>query len=176
VGCSLVLVALVWLWTGPVGGGSLTMRELLPRGIEWIVLAMLLLAQYVLYGLVWQADKLPGLGPQAVVWGAYVLSIALLGMAVTRRPVPSTQVAIPRPRPSVTTWLGFAAVFAGTSLLVHVPLHSLRHFAYVCVYVTGIPLGVIVFLVLAFRQVRGVFASDKNGRSRAAEEAPARSL
>lgn len=173
VGCSLVLLALVWLWTGPVGGGSLTMRELLPRGIEWIVLAMLLLAQYVLYGLVWRSDKLPGLGPQAVVWGAYVLFIALLGMAVTRRPVPSTRVAVPRRRPSVTTWLVFAAVFAGTSLLVHVPLHSLRHAAYVCIYLTGIPLGVIAFLLLAFRQIRDVFAGDRNGRSPAAGQTPA---
>jgi len=73
----VVLLLLVVLWK-KTGGDNYSMRELLPSRKACKVIAIFLILMYVGYSRLLHWDKLPGFGPQLIVWTIYAALIWLL--------------------------------------------------------------------------------------------------
>jgi len=73
----VVLLLLMVLWK-KTGGDNYSMRELLPGKKACKVIAVFLILMYVGYSRLLHWDKLPGFGPQFIVWAIYVALIWLL--------------------------------------------------------------------------------------------------
>jgi hypothetical protein len=73
----LVLFFLMALWK-KTAGDSYSMRELLPGRRACKVIAVFLILMYVGYSRLLHWDKLPGFGPQLIVWTIYAALIWLL--------------------------------------------------------------------------------------------------
>ncbi|MCK4295001.1 MAG: hypothetical protein KAY65_17515, partial [Planctomycetes bacterium] len=74
-GVVLLLLMVVWKKTG---GDNYSMRELLPSRKACKVIAIFLILMYVGYTRLLNWDKLPGFGPQFIVWAIYAALIWLL--------------------------------------------------------------------------------------------------
>jgi len=72
----VVLLLLVFLWK-KMGGDNYSMRELLPSRKACKIIAIFLILMYVGYSRLLQWDKLPGFGPQLIVWTIYAALIWL---------------------------------------------------------------------------------------------------
>ena len=72
-----VLLILMVLWK-KTGGDNYSMRELLPGRKACKVIAVFLILMYVGYTRLIHWDKLPGIGPQFIVWAIYAALIWLL--------------------------------------------------------------------------------------------------
>ena len=73
----LVLLLLMVLWK-KTGGDNYSMRELLPGRKACKVITIFLILMYVGYSRLIHWDKLPGFGPQLIVWTIYAAFIWLL--------------------------------------------------------------------------------------------------
>jgi hypothetical protein len=73
----LVLLLLMVLWK-KTGGDNYSMRELLPSRKACKIIAIFLILMYVGYTRLLHWDKLPGFGPQLIVWTIYTALILLL--------------------------------------------------------------------------------------------------
>ena len=73
----LVLLLLMVLWK-KTGGDNYSMRELLPGRKACKVITIFLILMYVGYSRLLHWDKLPGFGPQLIVWTIYAAFIWLL--------------------------------------------------------------------------------------------------
>jgi hypothetical protein len=73
----LVLLLLMVLWK-KTGGDNYSMRELLPSRKACKIIAIFLILMYVGYTRLLHWDKLPGFGPQLIVWTIYAALILLL--------------------------------------------------------------------------------------------------
>lgn len=74
-GALLLLLMVVWKKTG---GDNYSMRQLLPGAKARKIIIVLLLLMYVGYTRLLLWDKLPGFGPQFIVWAIYAALIWLL--------------------------------------------------------------------------------------------------
>jgi hypothetical protein len=111
---SAVVLMLLFLWDLGTGAQQFELAELLPRGKVWWVCLMLLLGYYAAFGFTINPEKLPGLGPQAVIWGLYVLFGGLMWLILRRAPmeplVPGDDV-LWEARQTAKRWLPFAVIF-----------------------------------------------------------------
>jgi len=73
----VVLLLLMVLWK-KTGGDNYSMRELLPSRKACKVITIFLILMYVGYSRLLHWDKLPGFGPQLIVWTIYAALIWLL--------------------------------------------------------------------------------------------------
>jgi len=73
---ALVLV-LIYLWRMR-GRDKYSMRDLMPSKKAFVVISILLAIMYAVLTLIINIDRIPGFGPQAIVWIVYVLLITLL--------------------------------------------------------------------------------------------------
>jgi hypothetical protein len=73
----VVLLLLMVLWK-KMGGDNYSMRELLPSRKACKVITVFLILMYVGYSRLLHWDKLPGFGPQLIVWTIYAALIWLL--------------------------------------------------------------------------------------------------
>jgi len=75
--CGAVLLLLM-IWWKKIGGNNYSMRQLLPGRKAFKVIAVFLLLMYAVYTRLLNWDKLPGFGPQLIVWTVYAALIWLL--------------------------------------------------------------------------------------------------
>ncbi len=73
-----VLMLLIYLWRNKTKGKEYDIKALLPNKKEFLVLAILLLIQYLFLGFVLRPEVLPGLLAQFIVWLMYAGLITLL--------------------------------------------------------------------------------------------------
>ncbi|WP_424357911.1 hypothetical protein [Methanocella sp. MCL-LM] len=74
-----------------IGLHKYDIRKLLPTAKEFIILLVLLLAMYAIFGLAIRREALPGTIPQLIILGAYVVLFGLLYLSLRR----SRQVRLP---------------------------------------------------------------------------------
>jgi len=77
LGSGAVLLVLMVLWK-KTGGDNYSMRQMLPSPKACNVIIILLLLMYIGYTRLFHWDKLPGFGPQFIVWVIYAALIWLL--------------------------------------------------------------------------------------------------
>jgi len=148
-----VIVALLVIFGRAMGATEWSLRQLLPRGIEWGVLLLLLLAQYAAYYNVtlWPAQTIPGPGPQAVVWAAYAMTAGLLLLSRRSAALPSRSGARAVAPEPLGRWVSLIAAFAVVSFGVSPLPASARQLVLVAFVLVGTAVGVLCFLGVAFR-------------------------
>ena len=152
LGCTGVLMLAVILWTKVLKGARFTFRQLLPTNGEFVVLALLLLGDYVFCGFVMNREKMPSWGPQVTLWVVYAIVISLFVWAMRRPLAGATGDAPVGPRPDRwRTWGALAAVFALTSLAASLLLGAYRNFVFLVLWLPGMLVGSVTFLTVAIR-------------------------
>jgi len=152
---SCVILVLLFLWDLGTGAQQFELAELLPRGKVWWVCLGLLLAYYGAFGFTLNVDKLPGLGPQAVIWGMYGLFGGLLW--IIQRKAPPEPITVEaneglwESRQTARRWLPFALIFTVSSTVSGALLSWAGEIILALVWLVGIIVG-LVWLVGAVRQ------------------------
>jgi hypothetical protein len=158
VSTSGFVLILILLWKKATKGRLYTLRELLPRGRELGILVFLLATQYIGLGILLRPEKLPGIGPQATIWGLYALFILLLLVSLKRQAAqgdvapPETRTPLPWQR-----WLLFTVVFVATSTAFQ-PLAVFLKIPIMLVLWAG---GIIVGWVLLIASVWRIFRAHR---------------
>ncbi len=137
---TIVTMGIIMAWRRRSGSGY-SLRSLLPTKKEFRVILTLLLVFYVLMGVFWTPELLPGLGPQVTVWGLYLFFGALLylGIMKSREDVSVNPVEI---NLSDRKMVLFGAVFIFGSVLGKAT--GLSVFAVYFVWFGGIIFGLVV--------------------------------
>jgi hypothetical protein len=138
-----VLFGLVWLWRRMTRGQGFTLPAVLPTRLQFVVLAVCLALQYVVFGIALRREFMPGLGPQASVWLLYLFFGTCLYLAMRRpntvaaaAPVESVQ------GPSLRLWIVLAILFTGTATVARLVLgHWTEYFMLASIGV-GLLIGV----------------------------------
>jgi hypothetical protein len=154
-----VLVS-VLLWKRATRGRLYLLSELLPRGWELGVLVFLLATQYIGLGILLRPEKLPGIVPQAMIWGCYAVFILLLVLSLERQAAqvdavaPECRTPLPWKR-----WLLFAAVFSLTSTAFQPLAVFLKIPIFVVLWVGGIVVGWVLLVASVLRIFRPLRAT-----------------
>lgn len=130
-----------------------SLRELLPTKSEFRVLLSMLLVFYVLMGVFWTPELLPGLGPQVTVWMLYLFFGALLYTGI-RKSRMDTSVNPVEVNLSDRKMVIFGAVFTLGSVIGKAT--GLTVFVVYIVWFGGILFG----LVVLSKTVKSLFFSD----------------
>ncbi len=142
---SAVLLVLLFLWDLGTGAQQFDLAELLPRGKVWWVCLLLLLGYYAAFGMTINPEKLPGLGPQAVIWGLYVLFGGLMWLIVRQSPpepiVPGDDEVLWEARQTAKRWLPFALIFTVASTISGLFLTWAGEFILALVWLLGVLFG-----------------------------------
>ena len=121
-GAVLLLLMVVWKKTG---GGNYSMRELLPSRTARRVIIIFLLLMYVGYTRLFHWDKLPGFGPQFIVWTIYAALIWLLMKNIRKsrqEKIAATTVAFSSKTPVFFLLLFVLSAVIGEVLHIEIPL------------------------------------------------------
>jgi len=151
---SAVILAILFLWDLGTGAQRFDLAELLPRGKVWWVCLLLLLGYYGAFGFTINPEKLPGMGPQAVIWGLYILLCGLMWLILRRAPmepvVPDDDLMW-EGRQTAKRWLPFALIFTVSSTLSGLLLSWAGQWILALEWFLGILLG-LFFLRAAIKQ------------------------
>jgi hypothetical protein len=152
---SAVVLVLLFLWDLGTGSQQFDLAELLPRGKVWWVCLLLLLGYYAAFGFTINPEKIPGVGPQAVILGLYLLFGGLMGLILHRAPmepiVPDEDDVMWQSRETAKRWLPFAGIFTVSSTLSGLLLSWAGELILALVWLLGILFGIYV-LGVAVRQ------------------------
>ena len=133
------------LWKRATQGRLYALSELLPRGWELGILAFLFATQYIGLGILLRPEKLPGIGPQATIWGCYAVFILLLVLSLKRQATQGDAVASEGRTPlSWKRWLVYGVVFAVTSTAFQPLAVFLKIPIFVVLWVGGIIVGCVL--------------------------------
>ena len=147
VSTSGFVLVLVLLWKRATRGRLYALSELLPRGWELGILAFLLATQYIGLGILLRPEKLPGIGPQATIWGCYAVFIFLLLLSLKRQAIQCDAVAPERRTPLPwQRWLLYSVVFAVTSTAFQPLAVFLKIPIFVVLWVGGIIVGCVLLI------------------------------
>ena len=145
---SSVVLTFLFLWDLGTGAQQFDLAELLPRGKIWWVCLLLLLGYYAAFGYTINPEKLPGLGPQAVIWGLYVLFGGLMWLILRRSPpepiVPGDDEVLWEARQTAKRWLPFALIFIGSSTMSGLLLTWAGEIILALVWLVGILMGLFL--------------------------------
>lgn len=141
---ALIIVLLAALWQQVSHGLSFKLADLLPNHREWRTLALLLLADYLVLGLVLRQDAMPLLTGQFSIWLLYGLFGGLLWLSrrtdkkaalnqKDRTPVSGAY------RFNLASWLWFALGFILLSALSSLLVHYTGNTIYLLVWIVLIP-------------------------------------
>jgi hypothetical protein len=131
------------------------LSELLPRGWELGVLVFLLATQYIGLGILLRPEKLPGIVPQANIWGCYGAFILLLLLSLKRQAAQVDAAALESQTPlSWQRWLLFAVVFSLTSTAFQPLAVFLKIPIFVALWVGGIIVGWVLLVASVLRIFR----------------------
>lgn len=149
------ITVLVLLWRFATKGRRYNMRTLLPNRKEFVVLAILLLAQYVLLGIILRPEALPGLFPQSIIWLIYAGLIVLLVVHLrkSRRRPSCDGISLPV-KFSWTILIILSLLFAGSSAASKLVLKSLGSVIILSMWLIGGLIGICMLassVALAFR-------------------------
>ena len=160
---SCVVLLFLFLWDIGTGSQKFDLAELLPRGKIWWLCLLLLLAYYAAFCISINPEKLPGLGPQAVIWGLYILFGGLMWLILRRAPlepiVPGDDEVLWEGRQTAKRWLPFALIFTVASTLFSVLLSWAGELILALVWFFGILLG----LFLLGTAVKQAFSRQRAG-------------
>jgi hypothetical protein len=149
------VLILVLLWKRATRGRQYSLSELLPRGRELAVLVFLLITQYIGLGILLRPEKLPGIGPQATIWGLYAVFILLLVLSLKQQAAQVDTVASePRTPLPWQRWLLYALVFAATSTAFQPLAVFLKIPIFVVLWAGGIVVGWVLFIASTLRIFR----------------------
>jgi len=143
---ALVLLVFIVLWGRLTRGHDYEWQDLLPNRTEWIVLLVILLGYYLVFGFRVRTDAIPGLGGQLTIWMMYIIWGVLLWLALKAAPVETEPVEPAFSIPPVRTWLKFMLGFGLTSLVVSLLLLPVRDVAFGVVWVMGLITGVVALV------------------------------
>lgn len=147
VSTSGFVLVLVLLWTRVTRGRRYSLAELLPRGWELGLFALLLATQYIGLGILLRPEKLPGIGPQATIWSCYAVFLALLLLSMRRQMTQGDAVTPERRTPLPwQRWLVYSVVFAGTSTAFQPLAVFLKIPIFVVLWVGGIIVGCVLLI------------------------------
>jgi hypothetical protein len=149
------VLVLVLLWKRVTRGRLYSLSELLPRGRELGVLVFLLATQYIGLGILLRPEKLPGIVPQANIWGCYGVFILLLVLSLKRQAA-QVDAAAPECRTPLSwkRWLLFAVVFSLPSTAFQSLAVFLKIPIFVVLWVGGIVVGWVLLVVSVIRTLR----------------------
>ena len=149
------VLVLVLLWKRATRGRLYLLSELLPRGREFGVLVFLLATQYIGLGILLRPEKLPGIVPQANIWGCYGAFILLLVLSLKRQ---AAQVDAVAPDPQTPLpwqqWLLFAVVFSLTSTAFQPLAVFLKIPIFLILWAGGIITGWVLLVASVLRVFR----------------------
>ncbi len=150
-----VLIVLIYLWREKTPGKHYSIRQLLPSGKELVVLLALLILLYMIEGAMLRMEFLPGLGPQAIIWGFYAVLLSLLSLSLRR----SRKVALPGAfgTPVKFSWkavFALALLFSLATSGITLVFGAARGVIPFFIFIGGGAFGVF-FLLLAIRDLLG---------------------
>jgi hypothetical protein len=143
---ALVLLVFIFLWKRLTRDHDYEWQDLLPNRTEWIVLLVVLLGYYLVFGFGVRAGAIPGLGGQLTIWLMYIIWGVLLWLALKTAPVEMEPVEPAFSIPPMRTWLIFMLGFGLTSLVVSLLLLPVRDVAFGVVWVIGLLTGVVALV------------------------------
>ncbi len=157
----LLMFLLLHFWQRGSKDCSFSLVDLLPNRREWIVLALLLLADYISLGVVLRQDAFPGLAGHLIVLGMYILFGGLLWLSrrIDQRSVGS-QAANPVPANPPTplftrqNWVWFSLGFVVLSAVASVTLGWAKDGISVMVWIIGIFLGLFALSRTLWRMIK----------------------
>ena len=115
----------------------------------------LLITQYIGLGILLRPEKLPGIGPQATIWGLYAVFILLLVLSLKQQAAqvdtvkPEQRTPLPWQR-----WLLYALVFAATSTVFQPLAVFLKIPIFVVLWAGGIIVGWVLLIASTLRIFR----------------------
>jgi hypothetical protein len=152
---SLVLLVFIALWKRLTRDQAYEWQDLLPNRIEWIVLLVILLGYYLVFGFSVRADAIPGLGGQLTIWVMYAVWGTLLWLALKAAPAEAEPVRPPEfTIPPLRTWLKFMLGFGLVSLAVSQLLLPVRDMAFGVIWVMGLMTGVVALVWMTVKVLR----------------------
>jgi hypothetical protein len=149
-GSTLLVLAALSIWLFALRGDRYRIRQLLPKPWEWLLLAAGLAGMYWYLTVVFGPDRIPDWGPQATVWGMYVVLIGLLARAMALRPEADAADGLEPMRPNRwQTALAFAACYtlSATTVAAAIPMRY-RMAIFLALILGGILFGLVVFLAM----------------------------
>jgi hypothetical protein len=155
VSSSGFVLILVLLWKRATKGRLYALSDLLPRRRELGMLAFLLATQYIGLGILLRPEKLPGIGPQATIWGLYTIFILLFLLSLKRQAAqvdavdPERRTPLPWQR-----WLLYAVAFAVTSTVCQPLAVFLKIPTFLVFWVGGLIVGCVLLIASLLRTFR----------------------
>ena len=149
------IMVLIFLWRFTTKGRRYNMRTLLPNRKEFVVLTILLLAQYVFLGIILRPEALPGLFPQSIIWLIYAGLIVLLIVHLRKslkRPCAGV-ISLPL-KFSWKTLISLSLLFTGSSAVAKLLLKSFGNVIILSMWLMGGLIGIYMLalsIALAFR-------------------------
>ena len=156
------IMGLICLWRFATGGRRYDMRTLLPSRKEFLVLAILLLAQYVFLGIILRPEALPGLFAQSVIWLIYAGLIVLLVVHLrkSRKKPASDSVSLPV-KFSWKTLIILSLLFTGSSAVAKLLLTSFGNAIMLSMWLIGGLIGIYMLALSIAAAFRGKSSSEQ---------------
>ena len=148
---SMLMALFIYFWNKKIGG-KYTMKELLPGRHEFKILLSILIAFYIITGIVINPQNLPSLQHQATVWAIYLIVFALLylGLKKSKADKMSAKSMI-TVRPSLKIFMLTVALFAISSAAFKI---FQLMWIFWTIWASGIIFGIVIFIYTVIAVLR----------------------
>ena len=147
----MLIVLFVYFWNKKIGS-KYTMKELLPDRHEFKILLSILIAFYIITGIIISPQNLPSLQHQTTIWAIYLIVFALLYLGLKKsksEKMPAKSMITVRP--SLKIFILTAALLATSSEAFKVFQLS---WLFGTIWASGIIFGIVIFIYTVIAVLR----------------------